>query len=471
MDKTINLIYILLILFTIGCNRIEFKSFKKDLPFEIQNRYENNFNNTDNSSLINWYKNFNDINLNQIVDKTIKNNLDVKIAVKKILEAKYNLLKTRSNLFPQIDLSGSFNRQRQSYKYKEPSGKEITVSNTSNSFSMQIMASYEIDLWNKLSYERELAKLELLKIKENKEIVLQSIVSQCINLYFSLCATIKKIKFLESKKEILKNLYTIYNKKFQSGLISYFQLRYYYNLLIDNDVQLKNLLKEKNYLEQNLNTLMANYPKSNNIKTSPFEIDIKDLKLPSLIPSDLLKRRPDIRYAILEVKSKLTNLGYAKALKFPSINLSADIGYLSDKLSYLTNPESQIWSISSSLLYPLFNAGKLKYNQKKSEEALYESILNYQKTVLNAFFEVESTLMKRKNIEKIYKDLKKQLKIKQEEFILTQKKYKKGLCSVTDLYERELDVINKKLNLLDTKLQIVQNQILLFKVLGGAITK
>ena len=83
MDKTINLIYILLILFTIGCNRIEFKSFKKDLPFETQNRYENNFNNTDNSSLINWYKNFNDINLNQIVDKTIKNNMDVKIAVKK----------------------------------------------------------------------------------------------------------------------------------------------------------------------------------------------------------------------------------------------------------------------------------------------------------------------------------------------------------------------------------------------------
>ena len=470
MNKTYRGIYIFIFLLIIRCNNLKIKDINQISSFKLKNKFENAiYNKRINSSLINWYKNFNDCNLNKIINKVIKNNLDIKIVLKRIKEAKYEQLKARSSIFPELNMSGDFNRKKQSYKLKDIFGRDINISNTSNTFSLSLMASYELDLWRKLSFQRKYATLEYLKARQNKEIILESMVSQASDLYFKLCAINSKIRYVNRQIKILEYLYNIYNKKFQAGLINYFQLRYYYNLLIDTKIKLKELLGEKKEIEQKLNLFMGDYPSSNNLRVSFLKIDINRLSPPSPLPSELLKRRPDIKLALLEVKSKLANLGYARALRFPSINLSANIGYLSDTLKELTDPESQIWGISSSILYPLFNAGKLKYNEKKYRESLKESILNYQKTVLNAFLEVESALARRKTLQNIYIDLKKQLNIKQREFFLEQKKYKRGLCSITDLYEKELDVINKKISLLDTKLSIIENQILLYKVLGGTI--
>lgn len=89
---------------------------------------------------------------------------------------------------------------------------------------------------------------------------------------------------------------------------------------------------------------------------------------------------------MLNVEEKLANLGYARSIRYPSINLSANVGYISDKLNTLIRPESRIWAVSSSLLFPIFNMNKLKYNEKQKIESVYKSILEYQKTVLNGFF-------------------------------------------------------------------------------------
>ncbi len=144
----------------------------------------------------------------------------------------------------------------------------------------------------------------------------------------------------------------------------FFTLQYYKDLLLKNEVIFKDLIKQKKYTEQKINNLIGSYPHTGNIKVSPFNFNIDRLYIPKILPSELLKRRPDIKKSMLNVEEKLANLGYARSIRYPSINLSANVGYISDKLNTLIRPESRIWAVSSSLLFPIFNMNKLKYNEK-----------------------------------------------------------------------------------------------------------
>ncbi len=467
MNKYLTLI--LLFIFINSCNHITYNKYLNS-TIHIPYSYKTNFSVQEICSLTDWYKIFNDEKLNKLVKDTIQKNIDLKIANKTIDILKYEVLKSRSNSYPNIDIEGNFIRQRQSYKIYSLNGEEKRIGLTSNRYTAKIAASYEIDLWKKISFEKEINKLEYLKSKEDREILLESIVSSIIDFYFQLSAINKKIELYNKRNKILDNLYKIYQMRYKRGITNYFQTQYYYNMLLDNTILLRNLIKQKKSLEQNINILRGNYPEYGNIETSKFNVDINTLKLPPMLPSKLLEQRPDIKKSTLDVKEAMAKVGYAHALRFPTINLSANIGYFSDKLNAFITPESKIWAISTSILYPLFNMKKLKYNEKQKKENLYKTILKYQNTVLNAFFEVENALIARKELENVYNYYLKQLKVKKDNYYLAKQRYKRGLDEIKNVYEKQLDLINLELKINDTKVAIIRNQILLFKVIGGNYT-
>lgn len=470
-NKIVGYFIVYFFFFCYGCNPINPARYSNLTNLSIPKSFQNAINMESNSSLINWYKTLHDPNLNILVARTLKRNLDLKIAKKTIEELKYEFLKTKTHSYPTIDLQGQVTRQRQSYKTKTPTGKEITIVNITNSFNTSIVASYELDLWKKIYFEKQASRLEFLKSKEDANILVLSIISTCIENYFDLMTLNRKLALYDKKIKLLNKLNKIYSTRYKIGLTDFFTYQYYKNLLLETKVIFENLIKQKKYIEQKINNLVGDYPYTGNIKVSDITIDIKSLSIPKTLPSDLLKRRPDIKKAILNLKQKLSNLGYARAIRFPSINLSGNIGYISDELNTLIKPESRIWAISSSLLFPLFNMGKLKYNEKQKEQSFYKSILEYQKTVLNAFFEVESTLMERIELENIYSIYKDELNNRTKEYMFQKRRQQNGIVEVSTLLEKELNLIDIQIKINDTRLSILKNQILLFKVLGGTYHK
>ncbi len=123
-----------------------------------------------------------------------------------------------------MDFQGGWIRQRQTYKTKTITGKDISIVNISNSFNTKIVASYELDFWKKIHFEKEATRLEFLKSKEDENILVQSIISTCIEHYFELMALNAKLDYYGKKIEILNTLDRIYARRYKIGLTNFFYI-------------------------------------------------------------------------------------------------------------------------------------------------------------------------------------------------------------------------------------------------------
>jgi len=141
-------------------------------------------------------------------------------------------------------------------------------------------------------------------------------------------------------------------------------------------------------------------PKQNTPNPHPEIYNKKFGAIPPGLPSELLLRRPDIRAAEAQLKALNAQIGVAKASRFPSISLTGSYGYASQELFNLFQPGAA-WSLAGGLAQPLFDAGRLKANQRAAEARYGQGVAAYNKAVLNAFKDVENALLiRRKQIER-----------------------------------------------------------------------
>ncbi len=421
----------------------------------------------DRCVLYSWYKTFDVPGLRRVVEKALENNLDIKIATWRLRELKYAYLKSSSSLYPEVNLSAGVKRQRSSYDVTLPMGRTTTITTTSNTYNIQGTVSYELDLWGKLRYERQAQKFSFLEGTQAREVVKLGVVSLAVEYYFDLVALNKKISLVRKEVILLNRLYVLACEEYNRGVGSFAQMKERENALLQGKNLLTQLIKEKQNILQRFNLLLGRYPRAKIPFMPPASIPLKVELPPVPIPSHVLERRPDIKQTLWRLRSALARYGYARAIRFPSLTLSASGGFVSNKLSTLLDPVSKIWAISADLLYPLFNAGRLKYNQKEQEAFLKETIVSYQKTVLNAFLEVESGLMTLRHLKREIVNAKNILKNLETETRLEEMRFSRGLTGAASLLEAKVRCVNEELKLIDLRLGLLKNQIFIFKAIGG----
>ena len=193
--------------------------------------------------------------------------------------------------------------------------------------------------------------------------------------------------------------------------------------------------------------------------------------MPPGLPSELLMRRPDIRAAEANLKALTDRIGVAKAARFPRISLTGSYGYASTELDGLLNPGSLLWNIAAGLVQPLFDAGKLKANQRAAEARLKSGLTQYTKTVLRAFSDVEEALLTRKE----QLDRRKRVAHFVEEARATQRvaegRYQRGLTDYLSVLEAQQTRFQAEQNLVLVDLAILTNRVNLHRALGGRVGK
>ena len=188
--------------------------------------------------------------------------------------------------------------------------------------------------------------------------------------------------------------------------------------------------------------------------------------IPTGLPSDLLIRRPDIAEAEYLLMAQNANIGVAVAKMFPSISLTGILGIASGDLSTLTDGGAA-WSLSGSLLGPLFNFNKntsrVEIEEARTEQALY----NYENTVLIAFREVEDALIE-------VETYKRQLAANQRQFnaaknaeFLSQQRYDQGVTSYLEVLDAQRSSFNAALELSEVNKDYLNAYVKLYKALGG----
>ena len=414
-----------------------------------------------------WWKLYNDPELDTIVAAAMERNADVKLAAAQVEEAAGVLREAGAAIFPEIDLNGSSNRTRfsQSTAIPTPAG----FPNVRNDHRAVLTTTFELDFWGKLRSATEVARARLLATQYGRDVVMLSLASTTAQAYFSLRSLDAQIAVTQVSLASRESSVQIVNSRVQAGYSSDLDL-YQANLLRANAAaQLRDLQRQRALVEHQLEQLAG---------TLGLRVAAKsalDLPLPALpppgLPSSLLERRPDVIVAEQNLIAANAQIGVARAAQFPTFSLTGFLGGESDSLVNILNAPSRIWSVGAGVLFPVFDAGKYAARTEQAEARQKQAVASYQKSVETAFKDVADSLSNIRQTLAAETDLRAAAEAAQNAAKIAQARYTAG-------YSAYLEVLDAQRNANDAELALVRNRQLqlsytvdFIKAVGGGWTR
>lgn len=449
-------LWILIALVSISCSlNSEMKKPELELPSTIieDSKGESRIPST-------WWKQFNDQLLDKLIDEALRNNDDLMIAASRIDQAGALLGLSSAELYPFITASGSVTSQEASDEVSNGGG-------TKSTFSVSGMVSYEIDLWKRLKNKKEADLRRLLSTRAARDSIEISIISAVASTYFNLISIEKQIETAQEIMNRQKDIYEFRQKQFVHGIIDELVLVQSKAEYESTMVLLETLKAQRENIKSSLLILIGKSPKE------IFEGEIKiskdlpqQIPLPS-IPSESLLKRPDIVQAEEGLRAANLEISAARARYFPSIALTGALGLTSNELNNLLRSSASFWNIGASVVGTIFDFGRTKSTVMLREAQEKEAMLQYVKTVRMAFKEVYDSL---RNLEQSLKRLeaqKTQLLSLERILKLAEKKYERGLTDYLTVLDSQRGYLNARINLIKLKTEVLNNQVSLYKALGG----
>lgn len=435
---------------------------KMDMPLDYKQK-----NTSQNLlKLDEWWKNFNDPTLNKFIDIAIKNNYDLKIAIQKIEYARAYYGIKSADLFPEVNLTAQAIRQQIS---KNLSQSSFFNSTNQNYFQFGFDAFWELDFFGKLRREKQAAFYAYIQEKYNAIDVYITLLSDVAKAYIDIITLKNKIKINEKKLFFQNKIFDLTSQKFNSGLQSEIPEKEQYKIIQNIKKDIINLTTIYQTTLNRLAILLGQMPENletNFDKGKSIPEITKDIEIG--LPSDLLRRRPDVKSAENFLHEQTANIGVAIADLFPKFSLVGGFNYESSKTKNWFRWSSKSWSIGPTFDFPLLDFGRRIENVKASKAEEKQALYSYKNTVLLALEDVENALVvyfhEKENYLTVFEKLKAQKTITNLEKDL----FKSGLASEINYLEYELILLDNENEYLDSKRNLSIDLISLIKALGGS---
>lgn len=431
---------------------------------------------SDDEDFFEWWRIFNDNILNDMLLEAAQNNFDLKIAIEKICQARAQFRLQAAALYPSFNLDAIATRSRNSRNLVEDRALGPTFQNF---FLLGIDVAWELDFFGRLERTKRAAFFDWQSAEENARSVQILMLSEVATNYVAIRALQKKVELFTKIVEADTEELSFVNDRFQAGLASEIDLETVKSFSEINKAAFYNfasLLKQNTY---SLGVLLGQPPeivaeKFNTLAPIPIGYG----KIPVGLPSELLRRRPDIRSAERQLASATELIGAAIADLFPKITLTSanffgaksagsNFGFASNNLSNLLSKKSETWSIGPGLSLPIFDFGRRLANIKIQTSLQKQALLTYEKTVIKALQEVETALSAYFGEEKRLSSLKNDVTINEKAWILTQDLFQAGLVDYGQVIEAKKKWINSANTLVDSEQALTLNLISIYKALGG----
>jgi len=397
-----------------------------------------------------WWEMFGDSVLQSLITEALENNRDLRVSMARISEAEAVLGIVRSNLYPRVDYSaGGF--------YDKSFGDE---SDASGSGDITIGASYQVDLWGRVSRSNEAALQELLSTEEAFRGVTIVLVSEIATSYFLLRDIDNRLMVSEYTAEARRGSLELILAKYDAGIVSEVDVNQAEILLAEAEASVQNYERLRAQTENAISLLLSKPPMQIE-RGLPLDEQIFSPDIPVGLPSDLLIRRPDLLEAERQLHAQTARIGIAEALKYPQLTLSADLG------AQFTSLTNGFIGLGAQILGPIFNAGA---NQQRVEVeiARTEQLLNiYEQTYYTALREVEDAMVAVNTYEEEYLIRSRQVKSSQNAADLSWVRYEGGLTSYLEVLDVERSLFSAQILSSETYQLQLASVVSLYKALGG----
>ncbi len=418
----------------------------------------------DTESLQHWWTRLNDSTLNSLIEQAFANNLELQTAVSRVRQARSERTISRSALFPSLNFSGSATHNDSRSENRQMG----TVETDGNLYNAGFDASWELDVFGGQRRAVEASEWSLQATQASLYDVLVSLTAEVALDYVTARSYQTRLDLAEANLRIQKETLELVEAKFQAELIDELpvqQARYSYESTASQIPALRAGMPEPlNHLATQLGhtpgSVHALLQKHEPIPSIPTTITVG-------IPSDILRRRPDIRKAEMELAAQTARIGVAVADLYPRFYLSGALSRQGTGTLGFREYATDAWSLGPSVSWNLFNAGATRANVEAQKEIREQDLIAYRSAILTALEEVENKMYAFGQEQERRDRLTAAVAAAQSAVQLAQDQYKVGTVAFTDVLNAEQALVSYQDQRAQSESAMVTDLISIFKALGG----
>ncbi len=427
-----------------------------------------------NSANVQWRKFFTDPDLVNLIDTALKNNQELNITLQEIEIAKNEIRAKKGELLPSISYGAGIGVDKVGRYTSSGAGDASTditpgkgVPDVLPDYRFGLQANWEADIWHKLRNSKKAAVTRYLSTVEGKNFVVTNLVAEVANSYYELLALDNQLDIVKKNIALQNNALELMKIQKQATRVTELAVRKFEAEVLSSKSLEFDIQKDITEAENKINFLLGRFPQPIPRNKGSFT----DLVPPGIqegIPSQLLANRPDIKQAELDLVAAKLDVKVAKAQFYPSLGISAAIGYQAFNPTYLLRtPESVFYSLAGDLAGPLINKNAIKAEYLTANAKQLQAVYNYERSILNGYIEVANQLSNISNLQKSY-DLKaKQAKALTESIEISNDLFKSARADYFEVLMTQRDALQSKLELIETKKQQLNAVINIYHALGG----
>jgi len=430
------------------------------------------------SDLASWWRQFDDPELDKLVNRALAQNFDVETAAARVREARAREIVAGAAALPQVDASGSASRQRISEHAIPvppgaggggggPPGGFGLPGTEFDTFRVGFDASWEIDLFGKTRRSVEAARGRAATAIWNRRDVQVTTAAEVANAYLMLRTLQQRIAIAQAEVERQQRSQELVAARVRGGLVTGQDLEQQRSQLATALAAIPPLRAQADQQIHALGVLTGETPEALTAELSPSAALPSSPAVPAGLPSDLLRRRPDIRAAERNLAASTADIGVATADLYPKFSLTAAPALVSTALASLLEWGSRSYSIGASLNWPIFNGGRTRANIAVANALQEQALIKYRKVVLTALQDVEDALTQIDNERRRSASLEQALATATRAEDIARARYRGGLVTYSDVLQSQASRISLQGQLIESHGAQARDTVSLFKALGG----
>ncbi|HVZ08115.1 MAG TPA: efflux transporter outer membrane subunit [Rhodopila sp.] len=433
---------------------------------------------------VNWWALFGDPKLTALEHRVAAENLDVKIAAARVAQSRDQLGIVQSAQFPTLDGNASYVRQKASDNgifVAIPSAAGASGASGATTGGVQgkgvnafdiyqggFDASWEIDLWGRIRRGVESATASSTAAEDAQRGVLLSMMAEVARDYIQLRGVQAQLQIARDNVKIAQQSLSLTQQRAAGGVTTDLDVANASAQLRATVAEIPVLQQQEAELINAMSFLLGQPPNALRAELEvPNPVPPVPRDVPVGVPSELARRRPDIREAEAKLHAATADIGVAQADFYPTVTFNGSVGLQSLQWSHAFDLNSRQYAFGPGLTIPLFEGGRLRATLHLREAQQEEAALTYQKTVLQAWREVDDALTAYQAQQARREQLVQAVADNRKALALAQDRYAQGVSGFLDVLTAQRSLLQTQQELQRSTTQVSDNLVVLYKALGG----
>lgn len=404
-----------------------------------------------------WWTLFGDTVLNNLVARALDNNRDVAVAASRVEEARLNLKSVRAQYLPQVGLGVT------------AEGEYTPATKIVQSYAVEPSLSWEVALFGQLRNAKRAAKAQIASSEWALRGVRLALAAEVATTYFTLLEYERDLAIARQSCALRRESAALIDSMFRYGMSDGVALEQARSLVYTAEADIPQYCRAVEQTWLSMGILLGETPSRARLSGAGLRLltDYRPADIPVGLPSELLKRRPDIRQAHFNMLQAAAQAGQARSARFPSISLTAKGGVISSSIKGLTAANPWAWDALGSVAEPIFGFGKLRNAERAAMAAYTQSAKTYEQTVLTAFADVEKALVAIATYRSQTERTGELVLSNDRIATMTRALYRSGLSDYLDVIDAERSLYQSQMSHVNLVVQQYINYVTLCKALGG----